>query len=371
MQDDVFPQQAEQTADVLIIGAGPVGLFAAFQAQVLGLSCRILDTLSVPGGQCIELYPDKPIFDIPAVPVCTGRELVERLVEQIAPFDVPMHLGDEVVALQDARGTTSEDANGGALAADEAGAAPRWRVTTASGASFVAPAVLVAAGGGAFVPQRLNVPGAEALHGSHLHYSVRRLADFAGANVVVAGGGDSALDWALALRGTAANVTLVHRRAAFRAAPETIRRLEAARAAGEIAFALGTVSALDAPDGRLRAVTISGPEQPSQVAADHVIALFGLVAQLGAIGDWGLKVEASRLVVDCHHYETSLAGIFAAGDIAGYPNKQKLILSGFHEASLALRRAYRYIHPERARTAVHSSNDRRLSEAILGQDGSA
>lgn len=337
--------------DVLIVGAGPVGLFAAFQAQVLGLSCRIIDTLPVPGGQCAELYPDKPIFDIPAVPVCTGQELTQRLLDQIAPFAVPMSLGDEAVALAP-------------QAIDEASG---WRITTRGGAQFDARAVLIAAGGGAFVPQRLAVEGAEALEGSQVHYAVRRLEDFAGQRVVVAGGGDSALDWALALRKRAAQITVLHRRAVFRAAPETVRRLDQAREAGDITVRVGTIAGLrrDA-EGRLHGLDLNGPQGAETLdGIDHVVALFGLVAQLGALGEWGLAIEANRLRVDTCHYETSLPGVYAAGDIAGYPNKQKLILSGFHEASLALRHAYTRIHPARARTAVHSSNDRRLAAAIL------
>ena len=340
-------QQAVRT-DVVIIGAGPVGLFAAFEAGVIGLSCHIVDALEQVGGQCIELYPDKPIFDIPAVPVCTARQLIDRLMEQCNPFSPPIHLGHRVMRVERQTDT------------------PRWRVTTEQGLVFDTATVLLSAGNGAFVPQRVGLPEAPALEDRFVHYAVRKRSMFADQRVVVAGGGDSALDWALALRGQAKHVTLVHRRNAFRAADASVQELKRAVAAGQMDLVIGTIVRLNAPDGVLHSIDVKTLETDMTVAADHLIALYGLVADLGPIAQWGLDVRAGRVAVDTSYYETSVPGIFAVGDIATYPNKQKLILSGFHEASLALRKAYSYAFPDKKRVHVHSSYDASLSERILG-----
>jgi thioredoxin reductase (NADPH) len=340
--------EAALRTDVVIIGAGPVGLFAAFEAGVLGLSCHIVDALEEVGGQCIELYPEKPIFDIPAVPVCTARQLVERLTEQCKPFNSPIHLGQRVTGVQRIE------------------ASQRWRVTTDRGLVLDAAAVLLSAGNGAFVPQRVALPEAPALEGRHVHYAVRKRAMFDDRRVVVAGGGDSALDWALALRAQAKHVTLVHRRDAFRAAESSVQELKRAAAAGELDLVIGTIAALNAPEGVLQSIDVKTLGGGMTIEADHLIALYGLVADLGPIAQWGLDVRTGRIAVDTSYYETSTPGIFAVGDIAIYPNKQKLILSGFHEASLALRKAYTYAFPDRKRVHVHSSYDSKLSERILG-----
>lgn len=334
--------------DVVIIGAGPVGLFAAFEAGVIGLSCHIVDALEEVGGQCIELYPEKPIFDIPAVPVCTARQLIDRLMEQCKPFAPPIHLGQRVMRVE-----RLEESQ-------------RWRVSTDRGLVFDTAAVLLSAGNGAFVPQRVALAEAQMLEGRHVHYAVRKRAMFADQRVVVAGGGDSALDWALALRGQAKHVTLVHRRDAFRAAEATVQEVKQAATAGQLDLVIGTIAALDAPGGVLRSIDVKTIGGGVTIEADHLIALYGLVADLGPIGDWGLDVRVGRVAVDTSFYETSVPGIFAVGDVATYPNKQKLILSGFHEASLALRKAYTYAFPNKQRTHVHSSYDTKLSERILG-----
>jgi thioredoxin reductase (NADPH) len=331
--------------DVLIVGAGPVGLFAAFEAGVLGLSCHIVDALERIGGQCIELYPDKPIYDIPAIPSCTARELVERLIEQCRPFDVPMHLAQRV--------ETVEQRTDG-----------RWTVTTGQGLVFDTAAILLAAGNGAFVPQRLALPEAVPIEGRNVHYSVGKLADFADQNVVVAGGGDSALDWALALREVARRVTLVHRRNGFSAVASSVERMRRAVDAGEMDFMVGSIAGLHAPDNRLASLEIRQIGPSAQIDADHLLVLYGLVADLGPIAQWGLKISGGRIEVDTSNYESSRQGIFAVGDIANYPNKQKLILSGFHEASLALRKAYTHAYPDKKRTHVHSSYDAGLAERV-------
>ncbi|WP_454871965.1 NAD(P)/FAD-dependent oxidoreductase [Paraburkholderia xenovorans] len=331
--------------DVLIVGAGPVGLFAAFEAGVIGLSCQIVDGLDKVGGQCIELYPDKPIYDIPAIPSCTARELVERLLAQCRPFDPPIHLEQRVESV-------------------EQGGDGRWTVRTDRGLVFDVAAILLAAGNGAFVPQKLALAEAVPLESRHVHYSVPRLADFAGKTVVVAGGGDSALDWALALRKVARRVTLVHRRSGFSAADSSVESMRRAVEAGEMDFVVGAIAGLDVEDDALKSITLRHIEGETQLAAEHLVALYGLVADLGPIAQWGLSIHGGRVDVDTSNYESSRPGIFAVGDIAHYPNKQKLILSGFHEASLALRKAYSYAYPEKKRVHVHSSYDAKLAEKV-------
>nr|WKF55729.1 Ferredoxin--NADP reductase 2 [Paraburkholderia busanensis] len=331
--------------DVLIVGAGPVGLFAAFEAGVIGLTCHIVDGLDKVGGQCIELYPDKPIYDIPAIPSCTARELVERLLAQCKPFDVPIHLEQRVESVEQ-----REDG--------------RWTVRTDRGLSFDVAAILLAAGNGAFVPQKLALPDAVPLESRHVHYSVQRLADFADRDVVVAGGGDSALDWVLALRKVARRVTLVHRRNGFSAADSSVELMRRAVEAGEMDFVVGTIAGLTVEDDALKSLTLRGLQGEIQLDTEHLIALYGLVADLGPIAKWDLSIHGGRVDVDTSNYESSRPGIFAVGDIANYPNKQKLILSGFHEASLALRKAYAYAYPEKKRMHVHSSYDAKLAEKV-------
>lgn len=331
--------------DVLIVGAGPVGLFAAFEAGVIGLSCHIVDGLDKVGGQCIELYPDKPIYDIPAIPSCTARDLVDRLMAQCKPFDVPIHLEQRVESV-----AQGEDG--------------RWTVHTDRGLVFDVAAILLAAGNGAFVPQKLALAEAVPLESRHVHYSVPRLADFAGKTVVVAGGGDSALDWALALREVARRVTLVHRRSGFSAADSSVESMRRAVAAGEMDFIVGAIAGLDIEGDALKSIVLRHIEGETRLAAEHLVVLYGLVADLGPIAQWGLTIHGGRVDVDTSNYESSRPGIFAVGDIANYPNKQKLILSGFHEASLALRKAYAYAFPDKKRVHVHSSYDAKLAEKV-------
>jgi thioredoxin reductase (NADPH) len=332
--------------DVLIVGAGPVGLFAAFEAGVIGLSCQIVDALGRVGGQCVELYPDKPIYDIPAISSCTARELVDRLMEQCRPFDVPIHLEQRV--------ETVERRDDG-----------RWSVTTDRGLVFDTAAIMLAAGNGAFVPQRLMLDEAAPLETRHVHYSIANLADFAGRKVVVAGGGDSALDWALALRAVAQRVTLVHRRSGFSATASSVDQMKRAVEAGEMDFIVGVIGALNAPGGTLESIDVKqAAGVTTRIDAGHLVVLYGLVADLGPIATWGIESVAGRLNVDTSNYETSRPGIFAVGDIANYPNKQKLILSGFHEASLALRKAFSYAYPDKKRVHVHSSYDTKLAERV-------
>ncbi|WP_454741548.1 NAD(P)/FAD-dependent oxidoreductase [Cupriavidus necator] len=345
------------TTDVLIVGAGPVGLFAAFQAGVLGLKCELIDVLDRAGGQCTELYPEKPIYDIPAVPGCLAQELVDRLLEQCEPFAFPMHFGQRAESLSEISAEPAQDGHA---------AHQRLLVTTDGGKRFDVAAVLICAGAGAFAPQRVSLPEAPALEGRHVHYAVRDVSHFAGKRVVVAGGGDSALDWALALRKVAARVTLLHRREGFRAADGTVAEMREAVAAGEMDFVVGMLGALrtDGEGGALTEVEVRTRDGNTVVPADELVALYGLVSEPGPIAQWDMDMRAGRILVDTTTYESSRRGIFAAGDIAFYTNKQKLILSGFHEAALALRKAYHYAFPEKALVHVHTSNNAALKEKL-------
>jgi thioredoxin reductase (NADPH) len=304
-------------AEAVIIGAGPVGLFQIFELGLLGIHAHIIDSLAQVGGQCAELYPDKPIYDIPALPICGAQELIDRLLEQAKPFHATFHLGQEVAAVQ---------------------ALPdgKFRVATSAGTELHAGAVVIAGGVGSFQPRRLAVPAIEELEGKSVHYRVRSAADFHGKDLVICGGGDSALDWTVALCDKARSLTLVHRRAEFRAAPATVARMRELVAAGRMQFIEGNVIAHHRDNERLVAVEIRATDGGARrVPAEQVLAFFGLHPKLGPIADWGLELERKALKVDTEKFQTSVPGIFAIGDINTYPGKKKLILSGFHEAALA------------------------------------
>ncbi|NCT68120.1 MAG: NAD(P)/FAD-dependent oxidoreductase [Rhodanobacteraceae bacterium] len=313
--------------DALIVGAGPVGLFQVFELGLLGLRAHLVDALPAPGGQCMELYPDKPIYDIPALPVCSARELVERLQEQIRPFAPEFHYGQTVTEVQ-----RREDG--------------RFRVATSGGLVFDAGVVIIAAGLGAFSPRKLTVEGAEHLEGRALHYKVADAARFDGRDVVVAGGGDSALDWAIALSERARSVVLVHRSAKFRAAPASVARMHALCEEARLQYLEGDIVGLDADGDALQAVRVrtrSGMTQ--RIETEELLVLWGMHPSLGPIAQWGLGLDKSQIVVDTARFQTSEPGIYAVGDINTYPGKKKLILSGFHEAALAAFAAKEYLNP--------------------------
>jgi thioredoxin reductase (NADPH) len=317
------------STECLIVGAGPVGLFAVFELGLLGLKCQVVDTLSHPGGQCAELYPDKPIYDIPALPVCGAQELVDRLLEQIKPFEAGFHLGQEVAGL-------APRADG------------RFDVVTGAGTRFDSGAVIIAAGLGSFQPRRLMVPEAGRFEGRQIHYRVRSAADFHGRDLLIAGGGDSALDWTLELCGKARTLTLVHRRAEFRALPASVARMKELVAAGRIKCLHGTVTALGIDGERLSGASVAGPDKGvTEVACEHLLAFFGLHPKLGPVAEWGLALEKKAIRVDTERFQTSVPGIFAVGDINTYPGKKKLILSGFHEAALASFGVQHHVYPEK------------------------
>ena len=314
--------------DMVIVGAGPVGLFAVFEAGLLNMKCQLIDNLDKIGGQCAELYPDKPIYDIPAVPRCTGQQLTDLLLEQIRPFEPGVHLNQQAERLE-----RLEDG--------------RWRVTTSLGQVFEAPTVVIAAGAGSFVPRRLPLPGAEERENRSIFYAVRRMEDFRGKHLLIAGGGDSALDWTLNLQPIAHSLALVHRRNEFRAAPDSVARMRELVATGKMRLLIGQISGLHGADPSLEAVTIKSPEGEALVPCDTLLAFYGLKMELGPLAGWGLELESELITVDTATFETNLPGVFAIGDIITYPGKLKLILSGFHEAALMCQKAFKYCFPEK------------------------
>ncbi len=322
-------QNAPISAEVVIVGAGPCGLFQVFELGLLGISAHLVDTLRAPGGQCTELYPDKPIYDIPALPVCGAQELIDRLLQQIKPFNPTWHLGEEVVEV-----AKRDDG--------------RFRVVTSAGTLFDAGAVVIAAGVGSFQPRRIGLPGAEAFEGRRIHYRVRNADEFRQAALLIFGGGDSALDWVLEFAPTAKSLTLVHRRAEFRAAPASVARMRELVAAGRMNYIEGLADSLLVDAGELRGVRVKGADgRLHDVAAEHVFAFFGLHPKLGPIAEWGLALEKKALTVDTEKFQTSVPGIFAIGDINTYPGKKKLILSGFHEAALAAFAIQAHLYPNK------------------------
>jgi thioredoxin reductase (NADPH) len=312
--------------DVLIIGAGPVGLFAVFELGLLDLKCHVVDILDKPGGQCVELYPEKPIYDIPAWPVISGQGLTDQLVEQITPFSPMLHLGQMAASLE-------KTENG------------HWRLTTDTGTVIDAPVVVIAAGGGSFVPKKPPLPGIEAYEGKSIFYAVRKIESFRGKNILIAGGGDSALDWVLNLQPVAKTIALVHRRDDFRAAPDSVNRMRALVAANKMKLHIAQLAGIKGGDGQVSAITVkdeAGAE--ADIACDTLLPFYGLTMKLGPLAGWGLNLERNLIPVDTEKFQTSEPGIYAIGDINAYPGKLKLILSGFHEGALMAQAAYSHVH---------------------------
>jgi thioredoxin reductase (NADPH) len=315
--------------ETVIIGAGPVGLFQIFELGLLGIGAHIVDSLPQAGGQCTELYPDKPIYDIPALPICGAQELIDRLLQQVKPFHATFHLGQEVTEVQ-------PQGDG------------KFQVATSTGTRLVAGAVVIAAGVGSFQARRLGLPGVEEFEGRSVHYRVKSAADFHGRDLVICGGGDSALDWTVALCDKARSLTLLHRRAEFRAAPATVARMRDLVSAGKMRFLEGNAAGLRRDHDTLLGLDVHTTDgRDVQLAADHVLAFFGLHPKLGPIADWGMELEKRALKVDSERFQTSVPGIFAVGDINTYPGKKKLILSGFHEAALAAFAIQHHLFPEK------------------------
>lgn len=314
------------TTDVLIIGAGPVGLFAVFELGLFDMKCHLIDILDRPGGQCAELYPEKPIYDIPGWPRISAQGLVDKLMEQIAPFKPQFTFNRMVSALE-------RLPDGG------------FRVTTDENEIFEAKIVVIAAGGGSFQPKRPPIPGIEAFERDSVFYSVRRMDDFRGHDLLIVGGGDSALDWTVNLQPVARSVTLVHRRPEFRAAPDSVNRMFALQELGKLDFQLGQVTELRGENGVLSSAIVKGPDGDIEVPCSRLLPFFGLTMKLGPIAEWGLNLHENLIPVDTEKFETSQPGIFAVGDINWYPGKLKLILSGFHEVALMAQAAKKIISP--------------------------
>ena len=303
--------------EAVIVGAGPAGLFQIFELGLLGITAHIVDSLAQAGGQCTELYPDKPIYDIPALPICGAQELVDRLIEQAKPFNATYHFGQEVTEVR-----KLDDG--------------RFHVATSTGTVFNTGTIVIAAGVGSFQPRRLGVPDVERFEGQQVLYRIKSAADFHGKDLVICGGGDSALDWTVALADKVRSLTLVHRRAEFRGAPATVAAMRELVAAGRVKLVEGNVVSLTPAAGaHVTAEIHANDDTLIHQPAEHVVAFFGLHPKLGPIAEWGLELERKALKVDTEKFQTSVPGIFAIGDINSYPGKKKLILSGFHEAALA------------------------------------
>ncbi len=332
--------------DAVIIGGGPVGLFAVFELGLVDIKAHVIDILDRPGGQCTELYPEKPIYDIPGLTVVTGQELTDKLMDQIKPFGAEFHFNQRVDTLE---------------RLDDGG----YRVTTDLGTAIDAKLVVIAAGGGSFTPKRPPLRGIEAYEGKSVFYSVRKMENFRDRDVLIVGGGDSALDWTLNLQPVAKSLTLLHRRAEFRAAPASVQKMLTLVESGDVTFKLGQVTELHGEDGQLRAVTVKGAdgvifEQPAEV----MMPFFGLTMKLGPVADWKLDLKDSLIPVDTEKFETSEKGIFAIGDINTYPGKLKLILSGFHEAALMAQQAHKYVYPDKKLIFQYTTSSTSLQKKL-------
>lgn len=335
--------------DAVIVGAGPVGLFQVFELGLLEIKAHVIDSLIAVGGQCVELYPDKPIYDIPAVPVCTGQELTDNLLKQIEPFEPTFHLGQEVTLV-----ARREDG--------------RFDLETSTGTHFITKTIFIAAGVGSFQPRTIKVDGIDAFEGSQLFYRVKDPARFAGRNIVICGGGDSALDWALNLQEKTESVILLHRRDDFRAAPASVAKMKALCDDYAMQLVIGQVSGFETKDGKLAEIKVTGADGVTRrLPLDDLLVFFGLSPKLGPIAEWGLDIERKQLKVDTEKFETNVPGIFAVGDINVYPGKKKLILSGFHEAALAAFGAAPYIFPDKKIHMQYTTTSPKLHK-ILGVD---
>ncbi len=344
MQAEEAPSAPIET-DAVIVGAGPVGLFAVFELGLVDIKCHLVDILDRAGGQCAELYPEKPIYDIPALPIVTGQELVDKLMEQIKPFGPAFHFSQRIDQLE-------KMPDG------------RFRLVTDAGTEFLAKVVVIAAGGGSFTPKRPPLPGIEAYEGKSVHYAVRRMEQWRGADVVIVGGGDSALDWTLNLQPIAKSLTLVHRRDEFRAAPHSVEKMRALVAEGKVRLLIGQATALSGANGQLDAVTIKTKDGEERVPCTAMLPFFGLTMKLGPVADWGLNLEENLIPVDTERFETSTRRIFAIGDINTYPGKLKLILSGFHEGALMAQAAHRYIYPDKKLLFQYTTSSSSLQKKL-------
>jgi thioredoxin reductase (NADPH) len=332
--------------DVVIIGAGPVGLFAVFELGLLDIKAHMIDILDKVGGQCAELYPEKPIYDIPGIPYITGHGLTDALMQQIKPFHPTFHLGEMV--------NTVEKIGD-----------PLFRVVTDRGKNFECKAVVIAAGGGSFQPKRPPINGIEPYENKSVFYAVRKMDAFRDKRLLIVGGGDSALDWTLNLQPLAKRLTLVHRRDDFRGAPDSVNKMRALVAAGAMDLKIGQVTLLEGGDGQLSAASIKGNDGTvARIECDAMLPFFGLTMKLGPVADWGIKMEDELIPVDTGTFETNVPGLFAIGDINTYPGKLKLILSGFHEGALMAQKAHRYVYPDKRLVFQYTTSSTNLQKKL-------
>ncbi|MDO8904560.1 NAD(P)/FAD-dependent oxidoreductase [Hydrogenophaga sp.] len=336
--------------DAVIVGAGPVGLFQVFELGLLEIKAHVIDSLAYPGGQPVELYPDKPIYDIPAIPVCTGQELTDALLKQIEPFGATFHLGQEVSKVE-----RQDDG--------------RFHVETSRGTRFLTKTIFIAAGVGAFQPRTLKVDGLDRFEGTQLFYRVKNPATFAGKNLVIVGGGDSALDWSLNFANEGPNkaesVILIHRRDGFKAAPANVARMRELCDQYQMQFIVGQVTGYEEKNGLLTGLKVTGADAVTRVVPlDVLLVFFGLSPKLGPIAEWGLQIERKQLVVDTEKFSTNVPGIFAVGDINTYPGKKKLILSGFHECALAAFGAMPIVFPDKKVFLQYTTTSPKLHKVL-------
>jgi thioredoxin reductase (NADPH) len=332
--------------DALIIGAGPVGLFAVFELGLLDMKAHLVDILDKVGGQCAELYPEKPIYDIPGIPYVTGQGLTDALMEQIKPFGATFHLGEMVETI-------------------ERIGDPLFRITTDRGKIFEVKVIVIAAGGGSFQPKRPPIQGIEPYENTSVFYAVRRMEQFRDRRLLIVGGGDSALDWTLNLQPLAKRLTLIHRRDEFRAAPDSVNKMRALVANGAIDLRIGQVTALEGADGQLTAAVVKGNDGSlTTLECDAMLPFFGLTMKLGPVANWGITLQGELIPVDTEKFETSEPGIFAVGDINTYPGKIKLILCGFHEVALMSQKAHRYVFPDKRLVFQYTTSSTSLQKKL-------
>jgi len=330
--------------DAVIIGAGPVGLFAVHQLGIAGLKAEVIDNLDKAGGQCIELYPDKPIYDIPAIPVCTGEELTKNLLKQIEPFKTNFHFNERVQEVSSKNN--------------------KWVVKTNKNKTFISPNIIIAGGVGSFEPRKLSLKEAEKHEGKSIFYSVNDKSKFKGKKISIFGGGDSALDWALELS-KISNVTLIHRRDEFRGAPNTLNEIKKLEKAGKLAIKTKyQLSAIEG-DKNIESITIKNDEEKKiKIETDYILSFFGLIMKLGPIAEWGLNMDKKNISINTENFETNKKGIFAIGDICTYPGKLRLILSGFHEAALASVECFKRARPNEKYKFQFTTSSKEIQERL-------
>ena len=333
--------------DVLIVGAGPIGLFAVFELGLLDMKAHLVDILDKIGGQCAELYPEKPIYDIPGIPMTSAHGLVDSLLAQIKPFGAQYHLNEMVETVEKIGD-------------------PLFRVKTDQGKEFISKIIVIAAGGGSFQPKRPPIPGIEPYEGKSVFYAVRKMETFRHKRILIVGGGDSALDWTLNLAPLAKHLTLLHRRNEFRAAPDSVNKMMALVGEGKIDFVTGQVTSLVGADGQIGTVNVKSNDGSTfEIGCDVMLPFFGLTMKLGPVANWGFELKNNELIpVETASFETSVPGIFAIGDINWYPGKLKLILSGFHEAALMAQKAHHYVYPDKRLVFQYTTSSTSLQKKL-------